>query len=280
MPQLQHVDLQDNDVDSLVVAPFFPNLHTLRVDRNGLHTVMGLEALSHLQVFSAREQQSCKQAISANGEERPLRQYFSRFAEVKNLYLSANPIPSIRLKPSLPVLNLQSLELASVGLKSLPSCFAQATANLRSLNLNLNALKDLRPLANMPKLCMLEAAGNRISKLRETTQVLRKLVAMKHLDLRDNPITIGFYAHTATGIVSKYECKTEEAAVAEVTDSSMTPTSPFSLPIADREANKSYKSRLDEDTGLRRRIYELLLATGCGNLTDVDGLPFRRGSYG
>ncbi|KAK5139535.1 hypothetical protein LTR04_003503 [Oleoguttula sp. CCFEE 6159] len=55
------------------------------------------------------------------------------------------------------------------------------------------------------------------------------------------------------------------------------PRDPYLLPPANTEENKRYWQRLDEDTKLRRRVYELLLADFCRGLKTVDGLDWDRG---
>ena len=47
------------------------------------------------------------------------------------------------------------------------------------------------------------------------------------------------------------------------------------LPAGDAEEDRRYVKKLDDDTRLRRRVYDLLLATKCFRLEKVDGLPFR-----
>ena len=46
------------------------------------------------------------------------------------------------------------------------------------------------------------------------------------------------------------------------------------LPNPDKEDDARYLERLDEDTKLRRRVYEMLLASGCKRLRVLDGMTF------
>jgi hypothetical protein len=52
----------------------------------------------------------------------------------------------------------------------------------------------------------------------------------------------------------------------------------FTLPPGDREVDAQYFARLDEGTRLRRRVYEMLIAEQCRQLTELDGLSFCRDS--
>jgi hypothetical protein len=181
--------------------------------------------------------------------------------EVRKLYISGNIFPSFT--PKLDFLNLQYLELASAGLTTLPSQFGGMAPNVRVLNLNFNALKDIRPLQGIVRLKKLLLAGNRLTRLRKTTGVLTKFKSLTKVDLRNNPLTVGFYLSTTEGRL--------------VRDPNVHPCpdiDPFSLPMADGEADSSYRARLDTDTRLKRKVYEMLLGFGCPCLRELDGLVF------
>ena len=47
----------------------------------------------------------------------------------------------------------------------------------------------------------------------------------------------------------------------------------YLLPEMDREKDKAERERLDEDTKIRRRVYEMLLVSACPRLKALDGLP-------
>jgi hypothetical protein len=53
-------------------------------------------------------------------------------------------------------------------------------------------------------------------------------------------------------------------------------SSQYEFPAADAELDSKHLSRLDEDTKLRRRVYEMLLANSCGGLEVLDGLVLDR----
>jgi hypothetical protein len=78
---------------------------------------------------------------------------------------------------------------------------------------------------------------------------------LRKLDLKSNPLTQGFYGP---------RCEVP------VSDSGRT--------SAVAEEDRIYRSKLDEDTAMRRRTYELLLAYSCcpKDGFELDGLVFNR----
>jgi hypothetical protein len=185
-----------------------------------------------------------------------------RNCDVRNLYMSLNPTP--RLDISQHLLNLQRLEISSMGLKELPDNFGQLTPNIRAINLNFNSLKDLRPLLNIKRLDELSLAGNKLERLRANAMVLGKLGTLSKLDWRDNPLTLRFYASTPESRIMSLRQKPSDE---QLTDR-------FVLPDGDAEADFQHLSRLDYETRIRRRVTEMMLANLCKNLRELDGLKF------
>jgi hypothetical protein len=204
----------------------------------------------------------------------------SSLRELHTLCLSQNHVPTLSIPHDFS--SIRHLELASCGLHTLPDDFGLSIPNLRTLNLNFNAIKDIRPLLNIKRLDTLLLVGTRLSRLRKTAAVLSKLTALETLDLRDNPFSLGFYP------------KPEEQRLVVHSDNKLTPdqdpvTSPplsisedteepimFTMPPCIKETDRAYLTRLDESTKLRRRVYELLLATDCPRLRSLDGMVFER----
>jgi hypothetical protein len=172
--------------------------------------------------------------------------------------------------------SLHTLELASCGLQHLPDDFGLSVPNLRSLNLNFNAIKDLRPLLNIKSLNELHVAGNRLAQLRKTTAVLSKLRALEVLDLRDNPFSIGFHPKAAETRVVPTKHGIPEAEPPQWNEDTTEEAMQFLLPPCDKDLDTQYFARLDEGTKLRRRVYEMLLANTCAKLRELDGLSFVR----
>jgi hypothetical protein len=172
--------------------------------------------------------------------------------------------------------SLRHLNLASCGLQSLPDTFGLSVPNLRSLNLNFNAIKDLRPLLNIGELNALLIAGNRLSRLRKTAAVLSKLGSLETLDLRDNPFTVGFYAKPVEQRIVKTQTslsdEDEQHGQAEEEEDNA-----FTLPPSALLLDQTYFARLDEGTKLRRRVYEMLVASSCKQLGSLDGKVFSKG---
>jgi hypothetical protein len=242
---------------SLDVAGYCPGLETLYVDGNSLAHLPGIELLRHLRTFSAREQ-----ALASKPATEVCARNLLQNPDVRNLYISVNPTRCLQISQHL--LNLQRLEVSSMGLEELPDDFGQLTPNIRSINLNFNSLRDLRPLLNITRLDELLVAGNKLARLRTNLAVLGKLTTLTKLDLRDNPLTLRFYPPTSENRVMSLRRKHAEE----------NSTDRFVLPDGDPEEDRQYLQRLDFETRLRRRVQEIMLSTQCGNLRELDGMPF------
>ncbi|KAK1915730.1 hypothetical protein P3342_003543 [Pyrenophora teres f. teres] len=283
LPQLQHLNLDDNEIDEfplidtplkpckvlrsirlcrnrtthLDVEKYFPKLESLYIDGNALTQVSGLEHLRHLRTFSAREQ-----VLESESDMEMCASNLVRNTEVRNLYLSLNPTYGLHISQHL--LNLQRLELASMGLKELPTNFGQLTPNLRSVNLNFNSLTDLRPLLNIKRLSELLLVGNKLERLRANAMVLGKLGTLHKLDWRDNPLTLRFYAPASENRIMSLRQKPSEEQL----------RNRFVMPDGEVEADVQHLLRLDYETRIRRRVTEMMLANLCKSLKELDGLPF------
>ncbi|KAK3182597.1 Protein nud1 [Lecanicillium sp. MT-2017a] len=246
---LRHLDLSGNKLTTVDVSRL-PSLQTLHADGNFISEVSGLQRAKRLDSLSLREQRG----------KRPLDLGFLTSGyEVRKLYLSGNLLETF--EPHVDMLNLQLLELANCGLSSLPKNLGQLMPNLRGLNINFNAIADLSPLRYIPRVKKLLVAGNRLRDSTSVTELLMDFPHLTRLDVRDNPMTLGFYASLQALVPVN---GTGEAA------------SPFCLPDADEERDRQYASRLDEPTKLRRRLHQVVLAASCRRLRMLDGLPIRR----
>ncbi|TQV94319.1 hypothetical protein V2A60_002645 [Cordyceps javanica] len=245
---IRHLDIGRNKLTHLDVSGL-PNLHTLLADGNQLSSVTGLQRTRRLDSLSLREQR---------GHQPLTLEFLSVGYEVRKLYLSGNYLESF--EPKVDMLNLQLLELANCGLTGLPGNVGQLMPNLRSLNINFNAISNVKPLQYIPRLKKLMMAGNRLTDSTSVTQLLMDFPHLTRLDTRDNPMTLGFYAPLQALVKSNVEDTTP----------------PFALPDADEERDELYVSRLDEPTKLRRRLHQVVLAASCSRLRMLDGLPMRR----
>ncbi|KAK7535790.1 uncharacterized protein J3D65DRAFT_626252 [Phyllosticta citribraziliensis] len=343
--RLRNLSLNRNRLMTLSLSRF-PSLVSVSCDSNHLPSIPELNTLRHLRILSARDQQPTS-PFNANA-------FFSN-PDLNELYLSANSISHFTLPADVSLLNLHRLELANCGLVALPERFGLLAPNVRILNLNANAMRDLRPLLNMKKLRKLEVAGNRLQRLRRNVLVLSKLgSSLKTVDMRNNPFNVGFYAQpllastlaaasTAALAQSKVRASKDNGSalprlltapppasapgsftsaagggVASPTFSPLsfpstvtssfvshpaddsddeTPTQaddadPFtssqrfyasphpanlhSLPPQPAALDANYRVRLDADTALRRRVYEMLVAHACEGVKKLDGLSFDR----
>jgi Leucine-rich repeat (LRR) protein len=243
MPRLRHLSLRSCGLESLDVTNF-PNLRTLEVDNNRLTNITGLSTLKKLDLLSM-----CGQTLPEGHRI----EIFQSPIEAQTIRLSRNTIPDLQI--TLPFMTVKHLSLSDTGLSSIPSNFGLQFPNLRSLDLSYNGLKDIRPLAPLGALETLTLTGCRVERLRKTVATLGKLQKLRKLDLKSNPLTQGFYGP---------RCEVP------VSDSGRT--------SAVAEEDRIYRSKLDEDTAMRRRTYELLLAYSCcpKDGFELDGLVFNR----
>lgn len=249
MPSLKHLRLSGNNLESIDVRPF-PDLRLLYLDRNRLGTITNLLKTKYLDSLSLREQQDGAVIDMA---------FLSEAFEVRKLFLSGNLIKSF--EPRTYFLNLQYLELANCGLESLPDHFGQLVPNTRVLNLNYNALRDIKALFGIVRLKKLHLAGNRLESLRRTTTIMAQFHSLHLLDLRANSLTLGFYPPVVE--TSMVLVKEGEDPVAQ---------EPFTMAKADKTKDNKYCSRLDRGTKMLRRLYKILVITGCSRLKNLDGL--------
>lgn len=196
MLKLSHNHIRHLNVSSL------PALHLLYVDCNHLSTIDELETSQNLDTLSMREQTVfledgdtlCPLTIDID---------FSANLSVRKVYLSCNKLSYSVLSPTSSIPMLQLLDLASCGLEELPSTFGTSFPNLKSLNLNFNALSDVSALEGIGRLSRLSLVGNRITRLRRLCQVLRVVGGrdgcLNRVDLRGNPLTVGFYPSPVSG---------------------------------------------------------------------------------
>lgn len=249
---LKYLKLSGNNLQQIDVS-HYPNIRLLYLDRNRLGKVTGLLKAKHIDSLSMREQRESIIDMS----------FLDQCFEVRKLFLSGNLLPNFA--PRVDFLNLQYLELANCGLESLPAEFGQMMSNVRVLNLNFNALHDLKPLLGIVRLKRLHISGNRLTRLRKTTGVLSQFSSLANVDIRNNPVTLGFYPPVTETRVALLQRAEDDGEVA-VED-------PFTLLDADEVKDKAYAGRLDMETRMRRRVYEMLLVGGCQRLKMLDGLP-------
>lgn len=258
---LRFLGLSENNLQSLDIG-MIPNLQSLHVDKNTIRKIYGLSSAEHLECLSIREQGHWSAQIP---EEAPA---LDECYEIRKLHLSGNLLPSLNIGTEF--LNLNHLELATAGLQSLPADFGRKLANVRTLNLNFNALKDISPLVGIVRLKKLLLSGNRLQRLRKSMRTLSRLPTLEEIDIRHNPLTLGFYP---PAMRSRFVFVADGA---EIQRPNETTDEQFAFSPADPEADAVHRGRLDVDTLLRRRVYELLLASRCKDLRSLDGLSFER----
>ncbi|KAI4284559.1 MAG: hypothetical protein L6R38_001325 [Xanthoria sp. 2 TBL-2021] len=292
LPALKRLDLSENDLEVLdfpegseslqdlrvannrlaaLDIGRLPGLQSLDIDNNSITSIDNLASHTNLQILSWREQGP--KCVQPNASVQ-----YQHCRNVRELYVSSNTLRTFA--PSVHLLDLRHLELASTGLQSLPEDFGIKCSNLRSLNLNFNALTELRPLLGLVKLEKLYLAGNRISRLRRTASVLDRIGhELVEIDFRQNPLTMGFYIPQNHRLQKEQQLivsrqKLPQKLDEEYEDSKDCTT--YTFPWVEPSADDAARQRLDEDTKIRRRVYEMLTALRCKNLRRLDGLCLDR----
>lgn len=254
---LKYLKLSGNCISHLDVTSY-PNLRVLYLDRNQIETIDGLRSTKYLDSLSLREQHP-ESTLSNN--------VIDEAFEVRKLFLSGNLLVN-GFDPSTAYLNLQYLELANCGLSKLPEDFSQKLPNLRVLNLNFNALEELEPLSDILRLKVLYLAGNCLRGVHNTVQQLSKLANLSKLDLRNNPLALGYYPPAC-------EKRLSDAEQVEA-DRNDKKAEPFVMEDGDANRDAAFESRLDLSTAVRRRMYEVMIANECKAVKMLDGLVLKR----
>ncbi|MCJ1391794.1 hypothetical protein MMC18_004661 [Xylographa bjoerkii] len=272
MPVLRFLDISNNNVTEVNISSL-PNIQILYLDNNHVTHITGLQQTISLATITWRNQ-----TVRGTKDNAPIQ--FEDCHDLRTLQLSGNKLQYF--DPKTAFLNLQRLELSSAGLDGLSKNFGIQMPNLRFLNLNNNAVKDLRPLLGVTKLRELHIAGNRISRLRRTTAVLRKVSkALESVDLRGNPLTVGFYGTSSLSrniqrqlVMKDYQDFDD----LEDKDPEESTAATYIIALVDSRADQQHRETLNEDTALRRRVYEMLILGGCHSLAHLDGLHVDRGT--
>ncbi|KAL8713066.1 MAG: hypothetical protein Q9220_002926 [cf. Caloplaca sp. 1 TL-2023] len=295
LPVLQYLDLTRNKLESLYIEDGSKSLQELQLAHNRLHTldvgnmtalrfldvdqnsirsITSLESHKQLEVLSWREQH-LDGVVTDTGVQ------YHTCRNVRELYLSGNMIRNFA--PDACLQDLRHLELASTGLQVFAEDFGLKCPNLRTLNVNFNGLSELRPLLGIVRLEKLYVAGNRISRLRRTACVLDRLNSeLAEIDLRHNPLTLAYY-NPQQPLPNKTEpqlaimrngpdCKEQDDGIRD----SVRKCSTYLLPRVELDNDVVTREKLDEETKMRKRVYELLLSLRCKNLRILDGLSLDR----
>ncbi|KAI4272370.1 MAG: hypothetical protein LQ337_005342 [Flavoplaca oasis] len=293
LPALKRLNLSENVIEKLDLSEGSGSLETLRVanncldafdigrlpclqylnvDNNVITRIDGLTSHTTLQTLSWREQDLKPDMPESNIQ-------YEHCRNVRELYLSGNSLRTFA--PSVYLLDLRHLELASTGLEYLPEDFGIKCSNLRSLNLNFNALSELRPLVGLVKLEKLHLAGNRIARLRRTASVFGRIGhGLAEIDLRQNPLTVGFYIPQNQPLRKEQQLiishqRTKSQNLDDEGEGSKD-GSTYTLPWVEQGADAAARQRFDDETKIRRKVYEMLIAVRCKKLTRLDGLCLDR----
>ncbi|KPI35536.1 Septation initiation network scaffold protein cdc11 [Cyphellophora attinorum] len=219
----------------------FPALKCAFLDGNAIVQIKGLCKANKLETISIRHQNSQNDLVN---------QILCTPNDCRSLALSGNPVADGHLElPDLPQHSLMELELSECNISQVGIGFGSVFPNLRNLNLNYNSISELSDLQGTFRLRRLVLLRNRVRRMRRTCLLLARLPSLAELDLRDNPLTIGFHPPPKGKDLSA---------------------------DAYAKADDKWRATLDENTGMRRRLTEVLLAEHCKNLSLLDGLVIDR----
>lgn len=305
---LHSLKVSDNKMQSLDVS-FLHGIKLLYADRNCLSTIIGLEKCCNLEVLSLREQ------LVDSTDTFKMDLDLSSLVDIRKLFLSSNRLSERTLAPPTPVPSLQLLDIASCGVTELSSNFGSKFPNLRVINLNFNALTDVRGLSGIHGLGRLTLVGNRITRLRKLCQTIRQLNregpgsigSLKTVDLRGNPLTVRFYPPSVLGngriegtikgrasaqaentvrrglTTADSRALTKAEGASDMVESEKSDNreleidDPYTIPPADIDADLKYRSHLDQSTKTRRLVMELLVfASTNGAIHTLNGLDLRK----
>jgi Leucine-rich repeat (LRR) protein len=256
---LRHLRISKNQLRSIDLSAC-PNIESLYLDRNNVTEVKSLDRARHLHTLSLREQTDSHDIIG---------HVLSTQNDCRKIFLSSNSAPGGKLRlPSKPLFSLRYLELASCGISSVAAGFGTRIPNCRVLNMNFNAIGCISRLQGMSHLNKLLLAGNRLERLRRSCLALSRHPALTKVDLRNNPLTVGFYSPAPV----------DNRLVVHRPSHSGSPVlqDPYVLPRQVKDVDHKWVRLLDEGTRLRRRTIELLLAQKCADLVELDGMEFDR----
>ncbi|CUM66966.1 uncharacterized protein PRCAT00004653001 [Priceomyces carsonii] len=190
---LKKILLKFNNLKKLNLESY-PYLRVLRIDGNSLNVVTDIKKLKNL------DEVSCKSQLSFQ----VIGNVFEGARDIQTLDLSGNYqinfpqylddlVKDIQMKP---FLNLTHLSLAAMSLSLIPESFANIFPNVRDLNLNFNALRNINGLSKLKNIKKLHLVSNNISKTEIiVTGLLGSRQSLKVLDVRLNPCTIELYPY-------------------------------------------------------------------------------------
>ena len=260
LQSLKELRLSDNRLTVLDLA-LTPNVKILHLDRNAISKLFHLADAHQLDTLSIQEQAESRDIVS---------DILTTPNDCQKLVLSSNVVAGGKLRlPSQPLFSLRHLEIASCGISSMRTDFGLSIPNCRVLNLNFNAISSITQLQGMHHLNKLCIASNRVERLRRTCLAIARHASLTTVDVRNNPLTIGFYAPNAVDALTASPNPHRPRRPTQDEETS-------NLTRQDSDKDSKWMRLLDEGTMLRRRTMELMLAQGCPDLSELNGLRCHR----
>ncbi|KAJ3282050.1 hypothetical protein HK104_011127 [Borealophlyctis nickersoniae] len=195
--RLEMLDVSCNEIEYLDNFESLTALRELILDQNAIKSMSLHRNLPNLEILSLNDN-----AISVFDG--------GRLTGLRRLYLDRNALGRVEGENTLEGLELlslesqrgskiprlETLELRRTGLKGIPKALSQSAPRLRHLDLDDNAIVDVRGLKGLQELRSLHLKGNNIGDFASTLKVVKTLERIQTLDMRCNPITARFYIAT------------------------------------------------------------------------------------
>jgi len=183
VPSLGRIELENCDISDLPINFFsnMSNLEFIRLSNNKIEQ-LDRELFSHLRKLRHLH-------LEGNQIKQIDPDIFKTNHRLQWLYLRGNPLDNSNGKHFLRSSSLISLDISFCNITKIPIKFFSNLHNLVSLNLSDNRLQTFNMRAIPQTLEVLDISGNSLTSLTVTTEMIRLLDNLKHLDLRNNSFT-------------------------------------------------------------------------------------------
>ncbi|KAE8036858.1 hypothetical protein FH972_009491 [Carpinus fangiana] len=259
-PSIEELDLAGNTLQQLSGAP--AALRNLNVQSNQLTSLTTWSHLVNLQY------------LDISGNEIESLKGFSSLIHLRELKADNNKISSLKGIEDLD--GLLSLSLRDNDFEEV-DFYGTELKRLANINLSSNKLHDVRGLNALPSLGELDISNNQLSLFDGEVSTSQRSQSLQCLNISNNELT-GLGVDT---FPSLKKLLADSNRLVELDGMRAHP----SLRIlslrnqrldAPNVLDAQHTARLDGETRLRRRVFELLLGARCPGLARVNGLPFEK----
>ena len=176
-----HLSLDNKHIHRIEGLNGCPTLRVLYLFDNHIEELDGLQGVPNLTHLYLQQNK-----ISSIGD-------ITMLTKLSKLYLNGNCLPSLMplavLGSSLVELHVGSQRPPSGAPLDLAPAALREMRALRVLCISNNGLHDLTPLANLCSLEVLDASKNNVDSVAAVAPALGGCMALRELDLRDNPVS-------------------------------------------------------------------------------------------